>query len=478
MGKKKIAMVLDMYEHSPPTRDPAAAIQISAMHSAIFLAGTRGHDVTVYAPEASGLLEYARSIAANHGWKHAMAEDGHCIQLTDEEGHQGSLRLRGPQGLEPYGLRCEEDKKFRYEQALFNLVSIDHQRNPYDVIHTDFLFEDPYDSIVMGLKRDVRDKMVETVHGLDISRQYDRYRTPVIAISQNQSERLREQGGDILGVVHHGLDDKMHTASEQSAGYLTFIGRMTPEKGPHLAIEAARLADRPLVIASKIKPWEKEYFEAHIMPQVTVVDEQFLDKHKTPEALRKAIEDMHAPPGQPPIIFVGSADAEQRKTLYDNAYATLFPIIWNEPFGLVRAESIAHGTPLISIGQYGHLKCGAVGEQIEDGRAGVALSIPHSDDAKEMERMAARKMVEALHAIDARVAEHGEAHVRREVRQTFDEHCTLKQNAANLDECFDAFMARGRIAGEGAALTGHSSRYRPSRKMAQEAKGKGRQIEI
>lgn len=95
---------------------------------------------------------------------------------------------------------------------------------------------------------------------------------------------------------------------------------MSPEKGPHLAIAIARAAGLPLKLAGKVDAVDADYFENQIQPQID----------------GKQIE------------YLGEADHRLKNALMGGAVATLFPINWREPFGLVMVESMAAGTPVIA----------------------------------------------------------------------------------------------------------------------------------
>src|SRR6185312_5084153 len=119
--------------------------------------------------------------------------------------------------------------------------------------------------------------------------------------------------------------------------YLSFIGRIAPIKGTHLAIEIAKQSGIPLKIAGEVQPAYREYFEAKVKPHI---DGKFIE-------------------------YVGLADLAAKNELLGNSLAMLFPIQWDEPFGLVMVESMACGTPVLA------LRGGSVPEVVQDGISGV-----------------------------------------------------------------------------------------------------------
>ncbi|MFM7439358.1 MAG: glycosyltransferase, partial [Snowella sp.] len=117
---------------------------------------------------------------------------------------------------------------------------------------------------------------------------------------------------------------------------LAFLGRISPEKGPQLAIEIAKRSGWKLKIAGKVDPIDREFFETQIKP---LCDGQQIE-------------------------YLGEAKHEDKSVLLGGAFATLFPITWREPFGLVMVESMVVGTPVIAI------NLGSVSEVIAHGKTG------------------------------------------------------------------------------------------------------------
>ncbi len=165
----------------------------------------------------------------------------------------------------------------------------------------------------------------------------------LISLSENQ----RKPAPDLPWVAncHNALDLDAYPVHHERGEYLLFLGRMAPDKGCHRAVEVARKAGLPLKIAGKMRePLEREYFEEYVAPH-----------------LGEGIE------------YMGETSHGRKVALLQNARATLFPIEWEEPFGLVMIESMACGTPVIAT------RRGAVPEVIEHGRNGIIV-----DDYGEM----------------------------------------------------------------------------------------------
>ena len=161
----------------------------------------------------------------------------------------------------------------------------------------------------------------------------------LVAISASQAYR---EAAPVAAVVHHGLSpDRFPFLPDQ--GYLLYLGRYSREKGPHLAIEIATRAELPLLMAGE--PHEQDYFGEELAPMMR--------KHG--------------------VIDLGVVGGPRKATLLAHARALLFPIQWDEPFGLVMIEAQLSGIPVLA------LRRGSVPEVVEDGITGLV-----ADDASEL----------------------------------------------------------------------------------------------
>ncbi|MGH9277942.1 MAG: glycosyltransferase family 4 protein [Acidimicrobiales bacterium] len=166
---------------------------------------------------------------------------------------------------------------------------------------------------------------------------------PIIAVSHAQQRSAPTV--PFARVVHHGVDPDEYLLGAGDGGYCVFLGRMTDFKGAHRAVVAARLARIPIIVAGRQQlPSEVEYFESMVAPMLG--DE---------------------------ARYIGEVAHDQKRALLAGATALLFPIRWNEPFGLVMIEALACGTPVIAFRE------GAAPEVIDDGNTGFLC-----DDEAEM----------------------------------------------------------------------------------------------
>jgi glycosyltransferase involved in cell wall biosynthesis len=207
-----------------------------------------------------------------------------------------------------------------------------------------------------------------TLHGPHedfLSEYYVRYpEVQYVCISDAQ---CRKESLPHQRTIHHGIDLSLYRLVENKQQYLSFIGRIAPIKGTHLAIEVAQRTGIPLKIAGEVQPAFREYFESKIRPKID----------------GKLVE------------YIGPADLQAKNELLGNSMAMLFPIQWNEPFGLVMVEAMACGTPVIA------LTGGSVPEVVVEGVSGhVCRSI--------------REMTRCIRDLNTKPAD-----VRRYVEQNF-----------------------------------------------------------
>jgi glycosyltransferase involved in cell wall biosynthesis len=217
----------------------------------------------------------------------------------------------------------------------------------------------------------VETPVVHTVHGpldgeagpLYVRMAHVAPRVRLVSISLNQRKPLPQLPW--VANCPNALDATAYPVHPHRGEYLLFLGRMSSDKGCHRAIEVAKKAGLPLKIAGKMnETLEKEYFEEHVRPN-----------------LAWGIE------------YLGEVSHEEKVDLLQNARATLFPIDWEEPFGLVMIESMACGTPVIAT------RRGAVPEVIEHGRSGVIVDdyrdmVDALEDADRLDPLECRAYVE------------------------------------------------------------------------------------
>jgi glycosyltransferase involved in cell wall biosynthesis len=176
-----------------------------------------------------------------------------------------------------------------------------------------------FDFMPLTYSRLVATPMVTTIHGfssaqiLPIFRAYDDIAHYVSISHADRSPELHYDA-----TIHHGIPIEQFTYCDTHQGYLLFLGRIHPDKGVHRAIEVARLAGIPLIIAGIIQ--DGDYFRDAVEPEL----------------------------GGGAVAYVGPVAGAERDRLLGGAIALLHLVSFAEPFGLAVVEALATGTPVIA----------------------------------------------------------------------------------------------------------------------------------
>jgi glycosyltransferase involved in cell wall biosynthesis len=252
----------------------------------------------------------------------------------------------------------------------------------FDLIHSNF------DYLPLTYLPFIRTPMLTTIHGFshpDILRVYRNYKdTYYVSISDSD----RDPELPYIATVYNGIDLSNLTFRARPGNKLLFLGRIHPDKGPHLAIEVARRCGRDLVLAGIIQ--DQQYFDTLIKPHLN----------------------------DSSIQFIGPADPAQRDKLFRQAYATLHLNTIPERFGLVMAESMAAGVPVIA------MDLGSCREVVQDKVTGYLVhnideAVATVGQVDKLDRRDCRRRVEENFSI-ARMVERYE-HVYEEIFRREDE---------------------------------------------------------
>jgi glycosyltransferase involved in cell wall biosynthesis len=288
-------------------------------------------------PTGYGGIEWVVSLLAD-----ALADAGHDVTLFASGDSRTKARLASVYPEAPSRLIGRTYWELRHALACFE------RADEFDVIndHTGML------GATLGAT--VRTPVAHTVHGPlegepgEIYEQIGRLAPQVGLISISMNQRKPRPKLNWIANVHNALEFSVYPVKPHRGDYLLFLGRLSPDKGAHRAVAVAMEAGLPLKIAGKMQePKERKYFHELVEP--------------------------HLIDG---IEYLGEVTHGEKVELLQNARATLFPIEWEEPFGLVMIESMACGTPVIAT------RRGAVPEVIEHGRSGVIV-----DDYRQMARV-------------------------------------------------------------------------------------------
>ena len=324
-----------------------------------------------------------------------LVEMGHEVTLFASGDSVTSARLVP---CSPKALRLDRDRPDPLLVYAAMLSRVADKFSEFDVVHghTDWIHIPLLDCL--------RVPFVTTLHGrLDLPVLQTLYRAcfagaPFVSISNAQRIPLAQ--ADWAGTVYHGLPEDLLTPNFNPKGYLAFLGRITPEKGPETAIRLARAAGMPLKIAAKIGRADRTYFKSRVEPLID----------------GKQVE------------FVGEIGERQKSEFLGNAAALLFPICWPEPFGLVMIEAMACGTPVIAF------PCGSVPEIVEDGVTGFVV-----------EPDAGLSAIQRIGTLD-----------RRAVRGRFEQRFTAARMAEDYVSIYVKLIEKIAVEGpnQGAGITG------------------------
>jgi glycosyltransferase involved in cell wall biosynthesis len=268
--------------------------------------------------------------------------------LTEElvrQGHDVTLFASGDSKTSAKLVRCC-DMALRLNPCVrdplpYHVIMLEQIRqrsDEFDILHfhIDFLHA--------PLIRDFADRTLTTQHGrLDLPDLAPFYAVfhelGLVSVSNEQRRYLHR--ANWLGTVHHGVPSDLFPCRPNGAGgYLAFLGRISPEKGPDRAIEIAARTGMPLKIAAKVDRVDQAYWEEKILPMIKA---------------------------HPNVEFIGEIGERDKAGFLGEAAALLFPVDWPEPFGLVMIEAMACGTPVVAF------RRGSVPEILEDGTSGFIV---------------------------------------------------------------------------------------------------------
>jgi glycosyltransferase involved in cell wall biosynthesis len=262
-----------------------------------------------------------------------MIDLGHDVTLFASADSSTAARLRPGA---PQALRLDHGCRQPLAYDLVQMRRVLAEAHRFDLIHfhTDLL--------QFALFDNQSTPCLTTLHGrLDLAELQPFFaefpEMPLVSISQAQ--RISLPDANWLGTVYHGLPEALFSRGRGDGGYVAFLGRIAPEKGPEAAIRIAHRAGIPLRMAAKVDRTDEAYFEKSVQPLLTLPD----------------------------IHYIGETDDVTKGPFLADARALLFPACWPEPFGIVMIEAMACGTPVIAY------DVGSVSEVLEDGVTGFIV---------------------------------------------------------------------------------------------------------
>jgi glycosyltransferase involved in cell wall biosynthesis len=316
-------------------------------------------------PKGYGGIEWVVALLAD-----GLAGRGHDVTLfaTGDSVTRARLEFVFPQAPGPKAIN---------DIILDTLHTLHAFRDPsrFDVFHV----HTPFSALAVAASLPV--PAVHTVHGSfteSMRRIYAEVGDRVWYVAISEAQRAQMPELRYAGVVYNGVDVGRYPFRREKEGFVLFLGRAAPEKGVLRAVLAAREAGVPLVLAVKVAdPVEEVHWNDEVVPNL--------------------------PPG---TVTLGEVSLEEKLDLLSRARAVLFPIDWDEPFGLVMAEAMACGTPVIATPR------GAAPEVVADGVTGFVVSVEGypQEAARAIERLgeidpaACRARVEERFSKEAMVA--------------------------------------------------------------------------
>ena len=261
----------------------------------------------------------------------------------------------------------EEDKTVDPKVAEIHHISeIMEHADEFDLIHNS------YDFIPLTYSRLIKTPMVTTIHGFSSPKILQIYRKYKDTYYVSISDSDRDTELPYMATVYNGIDLSNLTFSDKRGDSLVFLGRIHPDKGTHLAVETAKRAGMNLLIAGIIQ--DKDYYEQKVKPHINDTT----------------------------IKYVGPVDPAQRDALFKEAYAVLHLNELPERFGLVMAEAMGAGVPVIAYDR------GSCREVVADGKTGflvetVAQAVDAVKKIKQISPQDCRSHVEQNFSVDKMV---------------------------------------------------------------------------
>ncbi|MHA1644218.1 MAG: glycosyltransferase family 4 protein [Candidatus Freyarchaeota archaeon] len=299
-------------------------------------------------PRSYGGIESVVGLLAS-----GLASRGHDVTVYTVGSSRPGVRARWVFEDEMFGYSLADVSRFLNVASTHALWAyFDVEREGFDIVHDNTWKE--------GLlcASFVQTPVVHTVHGPfdeDNRRFYSLFlhdrRLHFVAISRFQRDSF--PGLNYAGVVHNAVDVARYPYVEEKEDYFVYVGRFNMDKAPHVACRVASDLGFRLLLAGKVRErGEKEYFERFIRPYLG---------------------------GR--IKFLGEVGEEEKKRLFARARAFLFPLQWDEPFGITMVEALACGTPVVTF------RRGAAPEIVKHGRTGFVVGT-------------LEEFVEAVHLVD------------------------------------------------------------------------------
>ncbi|MBS1954978.1 MAG: glycosyltransferase family 4 protein [Cyanobacteria bacterium SZAS-4] len=217
------------------------------------------------------------------------------------------------------------------------LIEVENRQDQFDVVHSHMSWSalPVLDRLKCATVTTMHNQVKPYCEGI-----YLRYKhLPYVAISDSFRALNYPDQLNYVGTVYNGIrvkDFRSENDTDQRAGLL-FVGRLCKDKGTAEALDIAKQLHMPLTLAGKVDKNDEAYFETEVKPRLENSDAE----------------------------FIGEVNHDQKVELYGKALAVVYPVNFSEPFGLVMAESLAAGTPVMAFDR------GSVREVLDDPKTSI-----------------------------------------------------------------------------------------------------------
>lgn len=279
-------------------------------------------------PKGYGGIEWVVSLLSDE-----LAKRGHDVTLFATGDSETKAKLK-------YAFEAGQTSKLGTLNAtMYDSIQVSEAfkiADEFEIVHDNSGF------LAVAFSHKVKRPILHTLHGpftSDTKLFYAHFKDAVYynAISEYQRNSLPIL--NYVDTIYNAIDVHNYPYSEEKEDYLIMVSRVCPIKGTHLAIRVAKELGERLILIGKVDLKDMDYFNEMVKPQVDGKQ----------------------------IVFTGEIDEDEKRRLLKHAKCFIFPIQWAEPFGLVMAEAMACGTPVVAI------RNGASPEVVKDGKTGFIV---------------------------------------------------------------------------------------------------------
>ena len=332
-------------------------------------------------PEGYGGIEWIVSILAD-----GLVDRGHDVTLYAPGNSVTKAHLRAPFDY-PVSVGGKDFYDAVHPMAI-QTMSAFLEADRFDVIH------DHTGALAACLGALSDTPVLHTLHGPfnpDVRRLCHMIADEIYFNSISDSQRSGCPELNYVGTIYNAIEVDTYPFSTEKEDYALFLGRFSEDKGAHNAIYIAQRAGIHLRMAGKVDPGvDTAYFEQRIKPHIDGEN----------------------------IVYEGEVDNEHKRELLAKARFLLFPIQWEEPFGLVMTEALACGTPVVADAM------GSASEIVKDGEVGLLV------DPGEWDEMVAAIKDGRLDGIDP-----------HHCREYVEEHFSVEAMINGYETAFEKILA-------------------------------------